>query len=973
MLQFDSIQLLLLVLAVTTFSNEVFQTNGMLPINLIAQIGNTEIKHQTIQNEWIDNQSQVSDDKNEANNVFLIEPPKKSVKVYSSKSLIVEIQEEELLKESSEQNESELSQEQRDEQQRISIKVSKKVMQDTEIAQENNLKGENSVKQEELKPIQNDKMPTKITQENQVIENNDENEITIQDIKIESIQEEPVSQREETKSQNEDVIIIKIDEEIKATPKVFGILDNNDSIKSESLEDELISENDQDQDQIEQCEGEELDTIHSQQENKRQELNKSTIDQKNDGKTAKKTNEKSQKQSTNVLSNNKKQQNSKRNEQPLKDQSINSNEADQKLIGELIKVQPEVDVVDLSIFADDNSDLIPIIVEDSENTIVNDPENEIQDTQPQQEISEITQQDTIIEVNQELNQDTVDVIATQNLDIDGGSFEDFQSELDELARELDQLSLDTTQSSNGNGEGEHLEEESSNDSLQYITISTNNDPIIANNLEDDYFLDDLENELGEQTQQQDDLNSAIESTNEQEGQILVVNNPEQLIIQKENQDEDQLVDDNQIESQTEQQYEGESSKENEINISIDNNNDQELSSQDSEDNQVQQSIDSEDNQVQDDSKQSLDLDNEVGQFQIDKSNEFKEVVDIKKNSVIKKEVSVSLDNMITNESINDQVGLTDDDFLRIAAESEAEVIENLEDLQDGMENVQFDKKTQNQIQAQPDKGQRIWKRIEDNKEYSLKIDSNKQQRRFEEDNLDQVKNTQIRDQYQRSKEDEFNKMINDLINEFDFKNQRERDVIDYDSQITQKIIENMEELRYANRVFNRDWEETEDEDEEYEAEDVHTYQESQKANTEVQKEVQNKKEFERECKDQASNSAAISDYEKDMDKRKQEVIDRIKKELKLKRERLKNINNQKSDKLNSYDFERIYLDWATNKEDIVYNILLHTNNQDKESQVEEEVQNAKVERISKKQEVEEELQKLYSNYERKGRHLRGQR
>ncbi|CAD8187542.1 unnamed protein product [Paramecium octaurelia] len=972
MLQFDSIQLLLLVLAVTTFSNEVFQTNGMLPINLIAQIGKTEIQHQTTQNQWIDNQSQVSDDKNEANNVFLIEPPKKSLKVYSSKSLIVENQPEELLRESSEQNESELSQEQKDEQTRISIRVSKKVIQDTGISQENNLEYQNAVKKEELQPIQNDKMPTKITKQNEVIENNDENEITIQDIKIESIHEEPVSKREETKSQNEDVIIIKTDEEIKATPKVFGILDNNDSIKSESLEDELISESEQDQDQIEQCDGEELDTIHSQQENKRQELNKSKIDQKNDRKITKKSNEKNKKQSTNVLSNNKKQQNSKKNEQPLKDQSINSKEGDQKLIGELIKVQPEVDVVDLSIFADDNSDLIPIIVEDSENTMVNETENEIQDSQPQQEISEVTNQETVIEINQELNQDTVDIVATQNLDVDGGSFEDFQSELDELARELDQLSLDSTQSDNSNSE--NLEEENSNDSLQYITISTNNDPIIVNNLEDDYFLDDLENELGEQTQQQDVLNSSMESTNEQEAQILIVNNPEQLIIQKENQDEDQLVDDNQIENQIEQQFSGESSQENEINISIDNNNDQEQSSQESEDNQVELSGGSENNQVQNDSNQSLEPDNEIGQFQVDKPNEFKEL-DIKKNSVIKKEVSVNLDNMITSESINDQVGLTDDDFLRIAAESEAEVIENLEDLQDGMENVQFDKKTQNQIQAQPDKSQRIWKRIEDDKEYSLKIDSNRQQRGFKEDNLDQIKNTQIRDQYQRSNEDEFNKMINDLINEFDFKNQRERDIIDYDSQITQKIIENMEELRYANRIFNRDLEESEDEDEEYdnEAEVVHTYQQSQKANTEIQEVVQNKKEFERECKDQASNSAAISDYEKDMDKRKQEVIDKIKKELKLKRERLKNLNNQKSDNLSTYDFERIYLDWATNKEDIVYNILLHTNNSEKESQVEEEVQNAKVERISKKQEVEEELQKLYSNYERKGRHLRGQR
>lgn len=49
------------------------------------------------------------------------------------------------------------------------------------------------------------------------------------------------------------------------------------------------------------------------------------------------------------------------------------------------------------------------------------------------------------------------------------------------------------------------------------------------------------------------------------------------------------------------------------------------------------------------------------------------------------------------------------------------------------------------------------------------------------------------------------------------------------------------------------------------------------------------------------------------------------------------------------------MDWATNKEDIVYNILLHTTNSDIESQTLEEVKNTKVERISKKQEVDEEL------------------
>lgn len=51
------------------------------------------------------------------------------------------------------------------------------------------------------------------------------------------------------------------------------------------------------------------------------------------------------------------------------------------------------------------------------------------------------------------------------------------------------------------------------------------------------------------------------------------------------------------------------------------------------------------------------------------------------------------------------------------------------------------------------------------------------------------------------------------------------------------------------------------------------------------------------------------------------------KELRLKKERLKNKNNnEKLDSLSTYDFERIYLDWAKNKQDIVYNILLHTAN-----------------------------------------------
>ncbi|CAD8187443.1 unnamed protein product [Paramecium pentaurelia] len=973
MLQFNSIQLLLLVLAVTTYSNEVFETNTMIPISVIAQIRNTEFKNQTPQNQLLDKQNQVSDDKNEVNNLFLIESPKKSLKVFSQKSLLVEHQPEEVQKESSQQNDPILSQEQKDQQNKISIKVNKKLMKDTEISQENNIEEQHSLEKEELQPIQNNKIPIKISQENQEIENNDENEITIQDIKIESIHKEPISKIEENKSQNEDVIIIKIDEEIKATPRIFGILDN-DQIKQENLEDELSLENDQDKEEIEQCEGEELDTIHQQQENKRQESNKLNIDSKNNKKTTKKLNENNKKLTSNVLNNNKKQQSSRKNsqqqqqQQSQKNQGFNSKEADQKLIGELIKVQAEVDDVDLSIFTDDHSDLIPIIVQDQENTIINSTDDELQDTQSQQELNEINNQDTIIDVNQELNQDQIDVVTTQNLDIDGESFQNFQSELDELARELDQLSLDQILNSKDNNESENLQNESNNESLQYITISTNNDPIIVNSLEDDYFLDDLDNELSEQTQQQEYINTANESSNQQnEVQILIVDNPEQLIIQNETKDEIQSQDEIHIESEIEYQFNEEQSQEIEINISIDNNNDEEIS--------INKEIqDNDENQVQNDFKQPIQLDNDMEMRQSEqyKPNEFKEI-DFKKNSIIKKEVSVNLDNMITNENINDQDGLNDDEFLRIATESEAEIIENLEDLQDGMETVQFDKKVQNQIYTQPDKNQRNQKYIDNNKEYSLKIDQNRKQSRFEEDYLDQIKNTQIRDQYQKSKEDEFNQMINDLINEFDFKSQRDRDIIEYDRQITQHIIDNMEESRYGNRVFNRDFNE-QDNEEQCDDEVDNNDQEFQEAYTEFKKVVQNKEEFDRECNDQVDNSQ-ISDYEKDIDKRKKQVIDKIKKELMLKKERLKNNNKQRSDNLSTYDFERIYLDWATNKEDIVYNMLLHTSNSDMQSQTLDEVQNTKVERISKKQEVEEELQKLYSNYEkdRKGRYLRGQR
>ncbi|CAD8106145.1 unnamed protein product [Paramecium sonneborni] len=971
MLQFHGIKLILLVIVTAVQSQLAFETKEMLPININNQIGSQLIRDVVTENKLLDNVNYISDDKNEANNLFLIEPFQKSLKVFSQQSLLIEHEPTEVIEQYSQQKE---SQDINKENSKISIQVEKEISKETQNLNEKKQKEEIIYNKKILNSIKDGKIQNKILQSDQKIENNNDNDIIIQDIKIEQLHQVVKSKKEDTQSQNEDLIIIKIDEEIKTTPRIFGVMDNNNQIEQQ----EIDLNNEKDLEESEQIDLDEFNTINSKIETKQnQQLDKQSVNQEKDITLDEKVNKK---QLSNVLKNNKKQQNDKKNKQQnLKVKSTKSKQdgnmdsKDQKLIGELIKVQAESDNVDLNIFENENSDLIPIIIEDSQipqkSNILKDKSQKVkQNTEKEKN----NKQNDIVQDN--LNKDKTKA----DINVDETKFEEIQSELDELARELDQLSQDqtkiqnelnqdSTKIQNVNNDSKNQEEQDSNDTLQYITISTNNDPVIFNSLEDDYYVDDLNNELEQQTLQQIPTIN-IESKNEQEEvKVFIVNNPEQLVTYKQNNNnEDQFLEDDIQQNGIDTQI-----QENDVNISIDNNNDDQKSN---------------DNQIQNNNKQSLNQDDDYqGIDELQSENQkFKfnnyEKVEIKKNSQIKKEISVDVDNNIKNENINNnEVFFTNDEFQRIASESEAEIIENLEDLQEEMQAVY-------QRQIKSDQFESIKNNQYENniKKYQQKIDENKKQIQLEQDYLDQIRNTQIRDQNQKMKDDEFNKMINDLINEFDYKNQRERDIINYERQITQHIIDNIEELRYAEKILQNDYNELSEEEELFENQEYEQYndQRYQEAQTQLRRQ-----EFQKQCDDddQPSNQSnqnnesnqnqAISEYEEEIEKRKKEVIEKIKKELMLKKERLKNNNNnnKKTDNLSSYEFERIYLDWATDKEDIISNILLHSGNSDIEQMTTNHIQENLVQKISKKQEVEEEIKKLYQNYNKNGQHLRGQR
>lgn len=93
-------------------------------------------------------------------------------------------------------------------------------------------------------------------------------------------------------------------------------------------------------------------------------------------------------------------------------------------------------------------------------------------------------------------------------------------------------------------------------------------------------------------------------------------------------------------------------------------------------------------------------------------------------------------------------------------------------------------------------------------------------------------------------------------------------------------------------------------------------------------------------------------------------MEKIKNDLQIKKGRFSQ-DNQKTDNLSAYEFERIYLDWAQNKGDIISSMLSHATTQEEVQLQDTPIE--KVERVSKKQEAEEEVQQLFSNYKNKKR------
>ncbi|CAD8089530.1 unnamed protein product [Paramecium sonneborni] len=118
-------------------------------------------------------------------------------------------------------------------------------------------------------------------------------------------------------------------------------------------------------------------------------------------------------------------------------------------------------------------------------------------------------------------------------------------------------------------------------------------------------------------------------------------------------------------------------------------------------------------------------------------------------------------------------------------------------------------------------------------------------------------------------------------------------------------------------------------------------------------------------KQQKNNNEAQINYEEQHNLRKQEILENIKRELEIKKGHFTIPNDSPQAELSPYEFERVYLDWEKNKQDIIPSILQHSIEQPNTQEIhsnQEIVQQKSIERVSRKEEVDKEVQELlYGN------------
>ncbi|CAK93130.1 unnamed protein product (macronuclear) [Paramecium tetraurelia] len=115
----------------------------------------------------------------------------------------------------------------------------------------------------------------------------------------------------------------------------------------------------------------------------------------------------------------------------------------------------------------------------------------------------------------------------------------------------------------------------------------------------------------------------------------------------------------------------------------------------------------------------------------------------------------------------------------------------------------------------------------------------------------------------------------------------------------------------------------------------------------------------------SKNNDQMSNYEEQHNMRKQEILENIKRELEIKKGHITVPSDSPQAELSPYEFERVYLDWEKNKQDIIPSMLQHSIEQPSIQEINsnsEQVSQRSTERMSKKEEVEKEVQELlYGN------------